>query len=135
MRWLGSLMAVGFISFSLVACSDDDNDGDPGDSPAEKCEDALSVLCDRVVTCRTEANQLMGATPEEAHQACLTAQRKAMSASGTNCGKATGLRPSYDLCLSELPSVACSTVLDPAAGYMTAAPSVDSCKSILYFRQ
>jgi hypothetical protein len=118
-------MAVGFISFSLVACSDDDNDGDPGDSPAEKCEDALSVLCDRVVTCQTEANQLMGATRDEAQQACLTARRKAM----TNCGKATGLRPSYDQCLSELPSVPCSTVLDPAA-----AP-VAACKSILYFRQ
>lgn len=118
MRWLNSLVAVGFVSFTVMACGDDD---ESTDSAVEKCEDFLTVVCERTVECapaRTEDGQPVA--PAVQLESCLSAGR-----ASTPCGNAVRVSSSYDQCIQEVLGASCSVIADPEAD------PPDSCTNII----
>jgi hypothetical protein len=74
-------------------------------SPAEKCEDLVSLICDRAVECIAGAAGM--------HSACVQAFEQEAS-----CASTRSVSASYDRCLDRLDAVSCQALVttDPATG-------------------
>jgi len=68
--------------------------GDSPRSPAEKCEDLVSLTCDRAVECISWASGM--------HDACVQAVHQELA-----CGSAKSVGPSYDRCMDQLDELSC----------------------------
>jgi hypothetical protein len=74
----------------LVAC------GGGSDSPADKCDDLVDIVCDRAIECVPSAGT---------HASCVTEANGAL-----NCDAATGVTAQYPSCLSMVRTLACATL-------------------------
>jgi hypothetical protein len=68
--------------------------GDSPRSPAEKCDDLVSLTCDRAVECISWASGM--------HDECVQAIRQELA-----CGTVKSVGPSYDRCMDQLDDQSC----------------------------
>jgi hypothetical protein len=103
------VMAVGLLGW--VGCGDK--------SPAEKCDDLVSLICDRAVDCIAGASGM--------HAECVHAFDQVML-----CENTKSVGPSYDRCLDQLEAQSCQALFptDPDTGEQTLTLPVD-CESVL----
>ena len=85
------MKALGCAVIFLVAC------GGGSDTPVEKCDDLVDLVCDRAVDCVPTAGT---------HAECVTE----VEASGFDCGAATDVSPSYGACMMQLRSTTCGSL-------------------------
>ena len=106
------LLAAGFcLGFALSGCGSED-------TPADKCDTLITVVCDRVAECVGGAQQ----SCEERLKA------------ETACGNARDVKPSYDRCIDQLNSNQCMSLfpIDPDTGQRTARLPAD-CEQVIVF--
>ncbi len=74
----------------LVAC------GGGSDTPAEKCDELVDLVCDRAVECVPSAGT---------HSACVTEVQGSL-----NCDAAQGVSAGYTPCIMQLRSMSCGSL-------------------------
>jgi hypothetical protein len=88
-------------------------------SPAEKCKDLISSVCDRAVDCISGASGMQ--------DDCVRAVE-----SGFSCSDTKSVGPGYDSCMDTLDELSCSTLfpIDPGTGELT-VHLPDTCIGVL----
>lgn len=98
---------------SLSACAGED-------TPAEKCDELIDVVCDRAVAC-------IGGDDTT----CVQSLQSKLP-----CGSAKSVAPSYDRCLSQLESNSCTILFptDPSSGKRELTLPAD-CRAVILTRE
>lgn len=98
----------------LIGC------GDP--SPVEKCDDLVSLVCERVAEC---------APSEATYTECVEQLQTVLP-----CGQTKAVSPTYDRCMDQLESRSCSSLVprDPDTGERTLAMPAD-CEDVILSRE
>jgi hypothetical protein len=104
--------------FFSVACLVAGCGGGDSESPVEKCDDLVDVICDRLIECVSDVGT---------HSECVDAVQSELP-----CGRATDVSASYGRCVDQLEGNSCGALFppDPQTGEPTLQLPAD-CMSVI----